>query len=605
MSITIVDKTKPPSPIYVRKPIPTFKSEYEKEKYYAQNKKRCLEGYGDIPGTLYDYLQNQSLKHRLVPRGHESVEAPIARWASLMMHKEFDKTRKQRKVQGVIKARNVGLSTEGGALANYFSKYFPGSNSFITSKDQNGIYNLFMDKIYVPYQHIDKNLRPDELSKNATKQRCFLRLGISHMGLDGGDKYSYSTIECRETSEKPDSPTNFSGQGAAYGYVDEAPLHSRREALFNSFIECFRDYQTKELDGFLLWGGTCEDVMGNEAIAQLKKMIDNKELWDCNILFVPYWWSMFLTNGHPDQKKAEEWWNREFEKVYKDPVKSRAFLRNNPRTEQDIFDSASGGRWESDVEELIKAQKAAILNADVSCPRHHVIYLNGAAEAKIDKKGSIFILEHPKPNCIYIEGIDGVMTDTETGGDEGSDMAGVVIKLYDPTDIPYVPVAIHSERPQTIAGGYEKLINLARYYNKFGGFQKMWAEANAGTSSHFGLYLMNSGLKHWISMRKDLSGKGWADKDKMFQYRTPDHKDFQYRQANIFLRKYAHAIQMMPLIEQMLSPKTDNADILDAWLQFFTCITNFDEKKKEKAQPRPKPQLTLTIENGKTIYKTL
>ena len=123
--ITIVDKTKPFSPIYIRKPIPTFRTEYEKAKYYAENKKRCLEGYGELPGTLYDYLQNQFLKHRIVPSGHDPVEAPIPRIASLWMHQEYDKTRKEKKVQGVIKARNVGLSTEGGALANYFSKYYP------------------------------------------------------------------------------------------------------------------------------------------------------------------------------------------------------------------------------------------------------------------------------------------------------------------------------------------------------------------------------------------------------------------------------------------------------------------------------------------------
>ena len=70
MSITLIDKTKPASPIYVRTPIPTFRSEYEKQKYFAENKKRCIEGYGDIPGTLYDYLQNQYLKHRVVPQGH-------------------------------------------------------------------------------------------------------------------------------------------------------------------------------------------------------------------------------------------------------------------------------------------------------------------------------------------------------------------------------------------------------------------------------------------------------------------------------------------------------------------------------------------------------
>jgi len=552
------------------------------------------------------YLQNEFLKHRVVPKGHDSVEPPIARWASLMMHQEFDKTRKQKKVQGVIKARNVGLSTEGGALANYFAKYYPGSNSLITSKDQNGIAVLFNEKIYVPYQNIDKSLRPDELAKNNTKQRCFIRFGVSHIGNDGDDKYSYSTIECRETSEKPSSPTNFSGQGAAYGYVDEAPLHSRREELFNSFIECFRDYQTKELDGFLLWGGTCEDSMSNEAIDELKAMVDNKNLWDCNILFIPYWWSMFLTNGHPDQKKAEEWWDREANKIANNPTKLRAFIRNNPRTEDDIFESTKGGCWEEDVQEILKAQKTAILNADVSCPKYHIVNLGGKIEATQNDNGNTWILEHPKQGCRYISCVDGVGSDTDTGGQEGSDIGSVIVKILDTAGgDQYMPVLMHSERPKTIATGYEKLINQARYYDKFGGFDKFYAEANAATASHFAAFLIANELGRWISMRKDLSGKGWVDTKKMFQYRTPELIDFQYRQANIFLRKYAHSIQMLPFIDRLMWAKNRNNDVKDAWLQFFTAVPNFDQKIKTPAPPKPRQTLTLVNQGGYMTYKLI
>lgn len=601
----IIDKTKPPPPIYVRTPIPTFNSDYERQKYFEENKRRCLEGYAGLPPTLYDYLQNQYLKHRIVPKGHDSVEPPIPRWASLMMHDAFDRTRKEKKVQGVIKARNVGLSTEGGALANYFAKYYAGSNSLITSKDQNGISVLFREKIYVPYQHLDINLRPDELAKNDTKQRCHLRLGVNHIGHDGKEQYSYSTIELRETSDTPSSPNNFSGQGAQYGYVDEAPLHSRREALFNSFIECFRDPQTKELDGFLLWGGTCEDTMTNEAIGELKKMVDDKELWDCNILFIPYWWGMFLTNGHPDQKKAEEWWDKEANKVANNPTKLRAFMRNNPRYESDIFESAGGGRWEEDTEIVIRTIKTDIKNADVACEKYSFIYYNNAVKAELNKSGSSWILEQPKQGCTYISCVDGVASDTDTGGVEGSNLAATIVKIFDPNSDPYMPVSIHSERPKTIEGAYEKIVNQARFYNMYGGFLKFYAEANAATASHFGNYLMQNDLKKWIAMRRDLSGKGWVDQKKMFQYRTPELIDFQYKQANIFIRKYPNSIKMMPLIDQMLLPKNANADILDSWLQFFTAITDFGQVKKEKPKPRTRETVTIEMTSQGTIYKKI
>ena len=592
------DGKKVPPPIYTRTPIPTFRSTLETQRYFAENKKRCLEGYGGLSGTLYDYLQNQFLKHRIVPKGHDSVEPPIPRWASLMMHDEFKKTMDAKKVQGVIKARNVGLSTEGGALANYFAKYFPGSNSFITSKDQGGIATMFSEKIYIPYQHLDKNLRPDELAKNNTKQRCYLRMGVSHLGVGGDEQYSYSTIECRETSDTPDSPANFSGQGAQYGYVDEAPLHKRRETLFNSFIECFKDPQTKELDGFLLWGGTCEDVMTNEAISELKKMIDNKDLWDCNILFIPYWWGMFLINGHPDQKKAEEWWDREANKIANNPTKLRAFIRNNPRTESDIFESSSGDRWEEETEIILKQQKIAILESDIQCERH--VFVNG--EIHLSKTGFFEMIESVKQGCRYAVCIDGIGKGTETGGTEGSQFASVVVKTLDPSGQQYMPVNIYSERPPTIEKAHYKILEQVNHYNKFGGLDVIAMEANQGIDS-FCTFMEKNGYFKLLMRTKDLSGKGWSNKNNLGQQRTTEIIKFQYEQANIFIRKYARSLQMMPLIEQMLTPLSTNADKLDAWLMFFCAYPKFDEKPKTVIPPRPKTTVIITWENGVSRLK--
>jgi len=278
--------------------------------------------------------------------------------------------------------------------------------------------------------------------------------------------------------------------------------------------------------------------------------------------------------------------------------------RQYPETEDEAFDVIDGGTgWEDDVTEILKMQKAAIENADISCPLHHLIKLNGVVTPKLSNSGHIWILEHPKPNCTYINLVDGVASDEDTGGKEGSNIAGVLVKVFDPSGDPYMPVCIYSERPKTIASSYEVLINQAIYYNQHGGFQKFFAEANAATSSHFGAYLIANGFKHWISMRKDLSGKGWVDTKKIFQYRTPELIDFQYKQGNMFLRKYAHSIQMMPLLLQLLYPKNKNADIKDAWLQFFTAVPNFDEPIKKIVPPRKKEMLTLVMRNGVTMYE--
>lgn len=605
MSLTIIDKSKK-SPYFVWTPRPTFRSLYEEQKYFEGEKKKWIEGDGDVPGSLYFYLKEGFIKHRVIPQGHDSVERPMPRIASLWMHQAFNATRKKKKVQLVFKGRGVGLSSEMGAMAIYQSKVFPGSNTIVTSKDQDGIAVFFQEKIYVPYQHLDARIRPDEIKRNNTKSRCYLELGVNHIGNDGLEQYSRSTINLRETTERPDSPQNFSGQGAALGLFDELPLHPRKEKLLDSSIECFRNPFTKELDGFLLGGGTFEDSMSQEDIEGFRQLVANKDLWDCEILFVPFWWSFDIdANGYPNKKKAFEWWDKQYEKLSSSEAKQRAFVRNNPRTLDDIFENVKGGRWEEETEEIIRAQKKAVLEADVPCPKYTFINLGGAVTPELSKKGSIWMIEPVKPNCTYILGVDGVGSDTETGGKEGSEMAGVIIKMFDPTSDPFMPVAIHSERPKTIEGGYRKLINLAIYYNQYQGFQKIWAEANMATASHFGNFLITEGYKRWISMRKDLSGKGWIDTKKMFQYRTPDHIAFQYKQANIFLRRYAHSIQMMPLIDQLLLPKNMNADILDAWLQFFTAMPNFDQATKPKPVPKPRTALTMVWEDGKTVLKQI
>lgn len=601
----IIDKSKPLPPIYVRTPVPLFRTDYEKKKYYDENKRRCLEGFGELPGTLYDYLQNQKIKHRLTPKGHDPVEPPEPRISSLWIHEELNKTRNQNKFQGIIKARGVGLSTEFGALANYFVKYYPGSNSLITSKDQDGIATLFLEKIYTPYQHLHPDLRPDELQKNQTKQRCYLRLGVNHIGNDGNEQYSESQINLRETSETPDSPTNFSGQGAIYGFCDEAPLHKRREALFRSIVECFRDPSTKKLEGTLVWGGTCEDTMSNESVSELQRLVADKDLWDCNILFIPYWWNAFLTNGHPDQKKSEEWWNREYEKAEKDSAKARAFIRNNPRTIEDIFESVRGGRWEDETAEILTLQKNAILNADIPCAKYTITGMGNDTVVQKDNKGSFWMIEEVKQNCLYMVGIDGIATGTELGSTDGSKMASVVTKTLDPHGDQYTSVNIYEERPKTVEAGYRKILVQMNHYNKFGGLRIIAPEANASTIETFSTFLLKEAPHFFklLAKRKDLSGKGFSDTKKLGQYRTPEIIKFQYDMANVFIRKYYHSIQMLPLIEAMLTGVTVDSHILDAWLQFFTAMPEYD--KIQKAPPPPRRRTVRTIEfiGGKSVFK--
>ena len=62
MSIQIIDKTKPPAPLYVREPTPTFTTTYESDKYWDEQRRRWIEGYSGLTGLHYFYLQEWHLK---------------------------------------------------------------------------------------------------------------------------------------------------------------------------------------------------------------------------------------------------------------------------------------------------------------------------------------------------------------------------------------------------------------------------------------------------------------------------------------------------------------------------------------------------------------
>lgn len=603
----ILDRTKPPPPILVHTPKPKFRTDYERDKYWAEEKRRWIEGYNGVPGTLYYKTQEQFIKDRV--KG--TVLRPLCRDTDLFVHERMDYNRKVKRMLGIIKSRGVGLSTDGGCIANYMMRVYPGSKILITSQEQSKISSFFTDKVMVPYLNCDPEIQPIKVNKNETKSTAFLRTEIRYKDADGKETTGISEILCKETSESMDSPSAFSGNGAIFGFYDEFPLHKRKKALLQSSIECYKNTQTGELDGFLLWGGTCESTLTNIQLGEFQTLVRDSEIWDTDILFVPFWMGKFMVNGHSDEKLATEWWNKEYEKFDKIEDKSflRSFMMNNPRSLDDIFELAKGGRWEDDVQDRLTLQrKDLLLNPPVIQKGRLVASAgNSIFTPSTEKSANMHILEHPKGGVDYFQCIDGVATGIKTGDEGGSNVASVIVKMFDPAPgaKSYCPVAIYTERPHTVESSYINIENQARYYNQYGGLKGISAEANAGTADHFSTYLDKSGLGKLAIMRKDLSGKGHSNKKKVFQYINADTRDWQMRAAHIFLRKYAQNIDMLMLLEDMMKPVTENADMLDAWLMWFVAAPNFDKPVVKPSQRSREKTYIDRDSNGKTVYKTI
>jgi hypothetical protein len=194
-----------------------------------------------------------------------------------------------------------------------------------------------------------------------------------------------------------------------------------------------------------------------------------------------------------------------------------------------------------------------------------------------------------------------VATGSKAGSEAGSSVAGTIVKMFDTNDLIYAPIAIYCERPKTIEQSYYNLISLAKYYNQYGGLKGIMAEANAGTADHFGTFMEKSGMGKYIMNRQDLSGKGNSNTKKLFQYVTIDVRDFQMRQANMYLRKYISNIRMVDLLKDMMKAQSDNADILDSWLMWFIAAKDYDKPAKAPApKAKRQKQIMTRDENGRT-----
>lgn len=586
--------------IFTHTPKPIFKTESERLRYWEKEKKRWLEGYSGIPGTLYHYIQEQWIKDRTSGK----VLRPIARDVDLLIHEKIKEQRSKKRSLIVLKGRGMGLSSIGGALTNYFIRCYPGSTSLVTSKEQSAISTFFSEKIMVPFNNYDVDIRPTILNKNETKSSVYLKAQVKYKDDSGDIGIGESKVICRETTDKPSSATAFSGEGAIFGFYDEIALHRRRAELIKSSISCYRNSLTNQMDGFLLSGGTCEENLSNKDLAEFQTLVRDSDMWDADILFIPFWMGKFMdANGHSNEKAGLEWWEKEAEKLSKAEDKSLllAHKKNNPRSLQDIFDFSVSNRWEEDVAEKIKIQYREVIKLNLPITKTKLIDIGGSIESNPSPNGNVYILEHPKPNIKYYLCVDGVATGKESGEEKGSNVAGTIIKMFDPDGDSYSPVCIYTERPNNVEQSYINLCSEARYYNRYNGLAGIMAEANAGTADHFALFLKNNNMSKFIMDRQDLSGKGYSNTKKAFQFVNKDVRDFQMRQANIFLRKHISSIKMVMLLEDMMKAESENADILDSWLMWFIAAKDYDQPVKLKKSNSITGYIaSIKIINGKT-----
>ena len=619
----LIDIFNPPLPKWVYEPPPNFKLDKHPEKaedqYWDIQNQRWVEGHVNergefITGSLYFYIQEcwlSDIKGRVFKPNWRDTDELMANWCNECIRDEQSLL--------IYKRRRIGATSFFANLPYYFVRTNPGCKIGITGKDQKNITSMFNDKILHSYNRFNpKVLNTTPVALNNTSQRSNLTIALKILDeLTNSTDTRTSNIICTETSEKPDSPNNLSGNSFLLCYVDEAPLHKKIEAFLSSIIPTLMDGPNRS--GLLILAGTIEPTLTSAQVSAFYQLIQRSKNLNIRTEMLPVWLGLFEKNGYSN-KDAGLLWYEENRKRYEDVGDTkglRDFVMQWPRDQRDIFEFSQGGMLEDDVNDILASTLKKLI--DEGCPEapYKIIPSGTGFEATPDTKsrpkddqgnyleGGFWIIEPPKQGLIYYIAMDGIGTGTEDGENKGSWAASMVFKGFDPNGGDYEPVGFYFERPKTVELSYIYTVNLFKFYNKFDGVKEINFETAVATSSHFSTFLEKEGLLKYAMKRKDLSGKGWVNTKKLGTPVNEDTLDWQIRQANMFLRKYGRNIRSKLLIQHLLKPVNENADLRSAFFNFMTCIPNFEKKVEKKIMPREISRVILVRNaDGSTSYKT-
>lgn len=568
----VLERFDPAKPIHTFTPVPTFRTNLEKEKYWEGEFQKWIEGYEGLPPSLYFMVTQGMLKNRITG----ILERPVCRDVDLYLHARLETAKKAKRSAGILKGRGVGLSTLFGILANHTMVTKPGSNINMTSKDQPTLAKIFSDKLIVCYENLHPDIRPEEKNRNETKQTSYLAVKSEYVNQFGETKDGVSTIFARETSDSDKSASSFSGSGAALGLYDELPLHRRKNKLLNSSIECYRNPRTKELDGFLIWGGTVEDTLTNDDLMEFKRTVEKSDTWKSDIIFLDCLWGFQKPEteytGWTDWENGQVWYEKEMEAflLKSDDEAIRSFKKNNPRSINDIFELAQGGYWEDDVAAIAKKhyeELTSIPESKMPLITGNVFRDNKKANFVGNSKGFCEVIEPPKAGVKYFIGVDGAASQENTTNSSEKDRSKVsatVMKIYEgPESLNFAPVCQYTELPKQMEKCYEVLTALAVWYNA-----KVHIESNQGQATGIVTYFINQGLEEYLFALQSEVGTYKLKKKAIYgQYRTEQILSKQIDLGNIYLRKYCKDIFIPSLLfEIAFANHTDNFDRLSSFL---------------------------------------
>ena len=574
-SLTVIDNIKPKASAFTYTPVPTFRTKLEMDRYYAEEKRRWIEGYSeDINGYHYFYLTQCKIKGG----NTGALIRPEWRDCDTWIFQDFAKARELRYKYGLISRREIGKTSIGACgLANYFMRVYPGSKSLMTSCDKDRIQSMFKDKAIPGFMNLDEAVRGEVVSKKEYKNDMGLIGAYSFRDENGTITDAHSEIMCKETVDKP---SGFSGQRAIYGYYDEFALHPHGDELLRSSEPCYK--VGTETTGTLMWAGTVELETTMDAIKKLRKIVGDSEHSNTVITFAPFWWGMSgpevpFINGHSNQKAAEIWREKEIARLEKleDKNMLRAFEKNYPVSLEEALGTSVEGTLPKECMTIIAEQRKELMKNKPPIAMYKLLEREDYIEAEPDMRNGVFrILTLPEPENEYICGIDPIPFGDKNIGD-GSEFCITVYEYHTDTI-----VAFYKERNLNADVVFHNCYLLQTFYNE----ARAMLEMNRGEV----LYqkYVDHGLKHLLARRPTTLGVKFTEKRMAYGYNKGEKLGAIGNSLLIkYILEYGHNIYFMELLDEMEMYLKENTDFLDA---FIACLIGLEDKTKKAYKAIPK-----------------
>ena len=595
----------------------------EKEKFWTNQKQRWIEGtyvendYGawQVPGLSIFCYDQIVIKNR----NSGKPEPYDLRDGSLLLHQTIVKNFADHFGTAVLKARLVGFSTDlYGGFPFWLWKTNPGASISATAKNNTLLAELYKDKTTFAGERLDRDIIDfrkrtkgkrqedcfgDILLRNATKDSAYVQVELKYKNDMGDPEEITSQMSFVDTNQSLEKASGFSGTGALALLFDEFFLHKYPAATIQSAISTLLNPSTKQLNAYMVCGGTCENTVSAENLAILYTLWRKLEALSLRPLFLPAYYGYECVNGWSD---IEAWYEMDekerekFEKL-KDKEGLIAHCKNHCRTEDDVWQFAKSANFEQDVAEKIEQQiKVAQLSTEYQARKITLNNVGGKVELTNGYMDMYEMIEPVRPGVLYYATLDGTATGSLAGAPEGSKAAGFILKGLDATSkIQCCPVMWWIHRPQRVIDSHRAVANMIRYYDKFGGFRLVSAEANASTSEYFTKFLLDEGMGRFIL---------YTANGKPFIPRLTQFIEAQFLWANEFLRNYVHNFYCLPLLHD-LAGKEGKGDAMDSFLMGQPLFPKGFDKVPEKVMTRKIEKQVLKRIRGRvqwvTEYRTI